>query len=252
MVLSRGRVLALVTGRRCHVVVCPIAMISTCAAVGVALEYSALINRFYASPLVVAIAVASVRHGVRGGLVAALFSAAIWNCVFVPPAWAWNLPTPDEWMAYGAMLGAALVGLAAPREQDQTPPPIVEIDRERLPFQATRRDKSNGSSAPCWWDVSVADVWHEDCQVGAEYGRIFVDAVRARQATPMLGWIVRDMIKAGRFTGVECGFLSGVSAAILPPPPHTHTQHWPDRRTGQAGFGRTTPTISASSRRSSS
>ena len=61
-----------------------------------------------------------------------------------------------------------------------------------------------------YWGVISSGNWVDDCQVGEEYGRIYLERVKSGEPYPLLCWIVRDMIVAGRFTGVECGFIQCV------------------------------------------
>jgi hypothetical protein len=39
--------------------------------------------------------------------------------------------------------------------------------------------------------------------------------MRSDDFTPLLGWIVRDMIERGRFGGVEVGFMAAISSAAI-------------------------------------
>ena len=81
-----------------------------------------------------------------------------------------------------------------------------------LPFVRNQNDRNAGKRI--FWFVQSGGAWIEDCRVGHEYGRIFLDR-RQRFGAPLLTWIIRDMIRAGRFSGVEAGFL-GVIAGALP------------------------------------
>lgn len=61
----------------------------------------------------------------------------------------------------------------------------------------------------CYWDVISTGDWAEDCRVGEEYARIWFEA---STSMPPLAWILRDMVAAGRWTGVEVGFIQAALA----------------------------------------
>jgi hypothetical protein len=99
--------------------------------------------------------------------------------------------------------GAAL---NAPRE---VMPPAPE-----LPFVSDhpeRRARSLHGTGRCFWDVQTSGDWCADCEVGAEYGQLYLEHLRRTgKPDPLMCWIVADMIATGRWSGVECGFVQTV------------------------------------------
>jgi hypothetical protein len=77
-------------------------------------------------------------------------------------------------------------------------------------------DNSLHKNGVCYWDVKASDDWGDDCLVGEEYARMYLERMRHGDGRPELWWIVRDMIVAGRCTVVECGFIQRVFASIAP------------------------------------
>lgn len=90
------------------------------------------------------------------------------------------------------------------------------------------------------WDVAPTGDWDADNQTGAAYGRAYVEAM-FHPETPLLCWIVKDIIQAGRYTGIEAGFFFVVqrAAALYAPAVPFVTD------AGSASPRRTTPTITA-------
>jgi hypothetical protein len=63
-----------------------------------------------------------------------------------------------------------------------------------------------------YWDVLPSGSWKEDVQIGSEYARIYLHWA-CKGLGPLPCWVVRDMIAAGSYTGVEAGFIQGITAA---------------------------------------
>lgn len=79
----------------------------------------------------------------------------------------------------------------------------------QLPFVGDKR----------FWSVAASGDWCEDSRKGAEYARLYVAHIRATGRGPLLSWIVKDMIKAGSWTGIEAAFLAAVgqfAQAVVP------------------------------------
>ena len=127
-------------------------------------------------------------------------------------------PTKDELVALLAAHGMARAETPTSREAEErdaalsaameVTPPTTE-----LPFVShhpERRDRSLHGTSLCFWDVKASGVWHEDCELGAEYARIYLKHLRRTGNPYPLCWIVNDMVAAGRFSGVECGFVQTV------------------------------------------
>ncbi len=176
----------------------------------------------YVSTYVAAVAIVSNRVCVRAGVMTAVLSAPVYNFLFTGgPHVGFTSPDPGEITAYIAMIVVALV--IAPRTQSSSDGSRRQNDAGTdLPF--TRRDRGNGQSdslhgsGVCFWDVQPSGVWTADCEVGAEYARIFMERVKAGEPRPLLSWIAYDMVRRGpgNFSGVEAGFMQGICHLSLP------------------------------------
>jgi hypothetical protein len=84
---------------------------------------------------------------------------------------------------------------------------------QQLPFtsQSDDLDASLIRTGKRFWTVTPSGNWIEDCKLGEEYARLYLERINTGSSTPLMCWIVADMIKAGRYTGVECGFIQAVS-----------------------------------------
>jgi hypothetical protein len=67
----------------------------------------------------------------------------------------------------------------------------------------------------CFWRVLRTGDYGLDCKLGESLGREALDHMHKHDMPFLLNWIVGDMIRAGRFGGVEVGFLSIFSHAAL-------------------------------------
>lgn len=163
------------------------------------------VKSVYSSPFVALCAVVSNRVCIRAGMLTAILSVVCHEFFFAAPYWMLNAPTPEQAVAYGAnFLAAWLVARRVP----VPPKPRAPSDTRPLPFvgPASRDQKS-------FWVVEGGRDWIKDCAVGAEYGRIYLDHMAERSPCPALAWIVRDMVRARQWTGVEAGFMSAVERA---------------------------------------
>lgn len=177
--------------------------------IGLLLTKMGLVKSFYSSPFVMLCAVVANRVCVRAGLIAAGLSGVVHDYIFVDPYWQFSGPSAEQALAYVSCFVAAwAVGRRHPNAPTAgTPPP----SSSSLPFVShSKSDKSDRS----WWSVDPVDNWIEDTQVGAEYGHIYLDAAR-KDKLPPLTWIIRDMVKAGRWSGVETGFVSVIARSAL-------------------------------------
>jgi hypothetical protein len=90
--------------------------------------------------------------------------------------------------------------------------------RPELSF-VTERDKKTRKLTDhgCdWWSVTAAGDYAADCNTGVQLAEEFLRHLNRNRElcrTSELGWIVRDMIAKGRFTGLEVGFFSRISRA---------------------------------------
>lgn len=152
---------------------------------------------------------ATLHGGARSGYLATVASALSFNFFFVNPPLELTWPKNEEWIAYGSMLAAAyVIGRMLP--QDPAPKSCAAF-WGRLPFVRGARDGDDTSQS--YWDVATSGNWIADCRLGQEYGRIYLDA-RTRYGAPLLGWVVRDMIGHGRWSGVEAGFFGAISMGL--------------------------------------
>ncbi|WP_191060999.1 hypothetical protein [Geminicoccus harenae] len=84
-----------------------------------------------------------------------------------------------------------------------------------LPFVADRtpeelrRDKT--LSPRDFWSIKRTDDWALDFTLGMGLGDHYIEFMTKDPTSPLLGWIVKDMISKGHFGGVECGFLDRIS-----------------------------------------
>lgn len=184
----------------------PLAIVLACTGVGLVLERTGVVARWYASPYVVVVAWAALRSGRRGGLLAAALSSLIWNIAFVPPFGVFVWPTTDEIVVYISMF--AVAGIIGSYHRPDVQQVATGRYRGTLPFV-----KSEPRDGHKFWDVTRSGDWALDCVVGSEYARIYVER-RSEMHAPLLGWIVRDMIKVGVYSGVEAGFIGGLAAYI--------------------------------------
>lgn len=186
----------------------PIAMVLACTGIGLCLEKFQIVRGYYASPYVMIVAWSALRAGRMGGLLAAALSGLIWNVVFVTPSGI-HWPTNEELLAYLSMVGAAwIVGGYRPHSGER----VVLRYAGSLPFVRSAR-ANDDQKERCFWDVLPTGSWSFDTSVGEEYARIYLERCKTYGA-PALGWVVRDMIRSGSYTGIEAGFVGGLAAAL--------------------------------------
>jgi hypothetical protein len=77
-----------------------------------------------------------------------------------------------------------------------------------LPFV---RQEDNGDLV-CW-SAEASGHNQVDLDRGQEYARIAVDIAKIFDMPVLIAMILRDMTLAGRFSGLEAGFIAGVSCA---------------------------------------
>lgn len=187
--------------------------------VGIIAENAGIVESWYGSPFVALVAVVANRLGMRSALVAAVLGAIAHNYFFaggVPRAFVW--PSAAEWTIYLSMLAVAVL-VARPRPTTAT---RVYDGGSNLPFTNRTTDtdkdgKPGGLHSTGWlyWDVRPSGSWPEDCHVGQEYCRIWVSRARRNEPRPLLSWIIHDMIRSRKWTGVEAGFASALEGLAL-------------------------------------
>lgn len=187
-------------------VIVPIAAMVLAVLAGHMILAIGLTKSIYSSPFVALCALVSNRVCLRAGLFTAFLAMVGHEFFFSAPYWSLNWPSPEQGLAY---LANYLVAFAVARRVPLPPNAMPSKPDQPLPFVSTipRTDR-------CFWSVEPAgNDWVMDSAVGAEYARIYLDQRTIPGPCPALAWIIRDMVKAGRWTGVEAGFASVIERA---------------------------------------
>lgn len=165
-----------------------------------------MVHTVYASPFVAASAVVANRVCIRSGMATAALSSAIHQYLFVPPVFVITMPTRDELIGYASCFVVAyLVARRASADRDRPSAPSKGL----LPFVSPPNNVDRS-----FWIGGGYNDWIRDCDVGTAYGRRYLETLRSTPPTPPLGWIIRDMVALGRWTGVEAGFCSAIDKAL--------------------------------------
>lgn len=154
------------------------------------------------------VGVVSNRLGMRSGLVCAGVGIFCLEVFFYGEGFTTTWPITIQISSYSCMVGAAIF-LARPRADHAG----RIIDRgQDLPFTRRREDGNGGlhGIGSIYWDAPATGNWFDDAHVGSEYLRILAHRVEGGERAPMLPWIIHDMIRAGRWSGVEAGFASAL------------------------------------------
>lgn len=186
----------------------PVLAVTVMTAVGVTLKQGGLLTGWYFSPYLLVVGLIANRVCLRAGLLTAALSALSHEYVFAGSHLSLDWPTPEMLIGYLSTIPLAVV---VARRVDWMPPAPMHDTHTSDVMPFTQTDRSEGGSTR-YWAVEPSGVWADDVLVGAAYGRVYVDLLR-RSAAPPMGWILRDMIKAGKWTGVEAGFASIVAKA---------------------------------------
>jgi hypothetical protein len=196
------------------------AAVGAMVTVGLIAEHLHVVDRWYGAPFVLLVAVISNRLNMRAGLLAAILSILAWNVFFdhrTKDAWDISWPTTDELAIYISCILAAIL-LAKPR-----PPTTLRTydGGHNLPFTrapGTNGDHTHGglhSTGWIYWDVQPTGNWGHDVNIGREYCRMWMSRAKYGEMRPLLPWIVHDMIRGRRWSGVEAGFASALEARVL-------------------------------------
>ena len=191
------------------VIVYPILALALAVMAGKFILATGLVKSIYASPFVALSALIANRVCLRAGLLTAALSVITHEFFFAAPYHQLNWPTQEQALAYAAnFLAAYAVARRVPMPPPRGP---SSLGAHGLPFAVIP-----AADAPrVFWVAESDGDWVRDADVGQEYGRIYLEQMRAGYAPP-LGWIIRDMIAAGRYGGVEAGFCSTVALALVP------------------------------------
>lgn len=172
--------------------------------------------------IVGAVAYASNKAGMRAGLMTATLSALTCNLFFAQGLhFGFHSLTMCQCTSYLAQFLVAVA--AAPHKAKPQDALIVLNDAElrdcKLPFTRQEEGKTglHGTGKRYWTEPPTGD-WARDFEVGAEYGRVYVDLSDAGQPCPEACWILADMMEqaasrpAGqRLSGLEAGFIQALS-----------------------------------------
>jgi hypothetical protein len=171
-----------------------------------------IINQPYVVPFLVASVLVSNRVSCLAGLIAAVLSILSYD-LMLAGAGDLHFPNEIELITYTSMV--FLVWMVAPRQPAAPERPDNGGGTLSLPFTRDDGADSGGGmhrNGRRYWDVLSSGSWREDVQVGAEYARVYLHWAREGLG-PLPCWIVRDMITAGSYTGVEAGFIQGITTA---------------------------------------
>lgn len=194
-------------------------VLGTISLVGMVLLSLGISDRFFASPYVLGTAWVALKCGRHCGLMTALAAYLIWDGPMMPPYWALSWPDANNMTVAATLIATAWLvgGHAKPKAKPQDDARYIGS----LPF--TTRDEDD---ARRFWCVESSGDWVEDCEVGQEYARLYLDRVD-RDAAPLLGWIVADMMRQDRpISGVEIGFCAGLMNRLRRPSvPNDHADN---------------------------
>jgi hypothetical protein len=64
-------------------------------------------------------------------------------------------------------------------------------------------------------DIQESGRWAEDTAAGRELATAWIDQAQKAGEGAQLAFALRDLVKAGRCTGVEVGFFHGIASACV-------------------------------------
>ncbi|WP_298372650.1 hypothetical protein [Azospirillum sp.] len=82
-----------------------------------------------------------------------------------------------------------------------------------LSFMRDAPAGKRGKTERNFWTVASSGDYAADVETGFRYAQEALAAMREHRMPVMLNWIVRDMIAAGQFGGIEVGFLEVIGQA---------------------------------------
>lgn len=180
----------------------PLASVTGLTAINVALAACGVIAYGYISPYVALVAVIANRICVKSGIMAAFVAVPEIHAYVLPSEYSFTLPAL---VAYLSMFVVAFA--VAPTSGRPKSERIYDAGAE-LPF--TSKGAVEGSlhgTGVRFWDVEASADWAADCDVGAEYARLYLGRIKTGETRPLIAWIVADMVRSGKFGGVETGFI---------------------------------------------
>jgi hypothetical protein len=64
-----------------------------------------------------------------------------------------------------------------------------------------------------WWSAAPSGHDATDVGLGESYARLAIDVARTFELPLLIAFILRDITKSGRFSGVEAGFIAVIASA---------------------------------------
>jgi hypothetical protein len=150
-----------------------------------------------------ALAYLTWRCGLNAGLVGALGASAAFLVLIAPHN---GLPA-DAISGLVSLVGTS--GLVAVTAHVAGQRPAVSRPVGWLPFVA---DTDAGRS---YWAIEETADYVKDCAKGRALARDLLHDMRRTGDTHALNWALADMIRAGRFSGVEAGFCSELGLSLV-------------------------------------
>lgn len=83
-----------------------------------------------------------------------------------------------------------------------------------LPFAEPRARERRGALPVSFWTVRATGDQGRDRELGRDLAAKALACMQEERLPALLTWVVRDMVEAGRFGGVEAGFLAAVAEAV--------------------------------------
>lgn len=221
-----------------HAVAWPIAVIGGLTAVSLFGYFTGMLPSPYSSTYVGAVALVANRICVRAGLFAAVLAVLTYNGLFAQEVhFGFRAPVAGEITAYITMFVLAITlapRAAKPAKAEPKANPDVPLPFVNRTGAKNGQDSGLHGNGAKYWDVTPSGNWAEDCAVGDEYARLFINAIRKNDdGRPLVSWIVRDMVHGGRFSGVEAGFIQRLGRSSTPGlavfnNEHLFSHHTPD------------------------
>jgi hypothetical protein len=156
---------------------------------------------------------ASRTRGLHSGLLTAILGSFCFNFFLSQkPHIGFQMPVAREASAHILMLVSVFVVRRNLRPKCVEEPNTGE--GYVLPFTSSSAEPSGlHGTGHRYWDVVPSGDWCADLEVGEEYARMWLHLVRTQRPRPVISWILGDMIAAGKFTGVEAGFVLRIAEA---------------------------------------
>ena len=106
-----------------------------------------------------------------------------------------------------------VISLAKARKAARPPSEFAILN---LPFIGKRQRPRKGQTAECFWHnvASSGDVGR-DQNLGSQYAYLALQAIKADDFAPLLGWIALDMIEAKCPAPIAVGFFQAVADVCL-------------------------------------